>query len=448
MARNIRTYSDATLGEQYDRVLHKSGLEIFIYPKDRQTGCAFLSVAYGSIDNQFYAKGKETRVSVPAGIAHFLEHKMFDNEDGSSVDEVFSRLGAEPNAATSFSSTGYYFTCNEAIYQSLAELLRFVTHPYFTDASVKKERGIILQELAMCEDDPYDRCYLAMLGGLYERHPVRMDVVGTEASIKKITKASLYQCYRAFYVPENMKLAVCGRVDTEKVLAIVDQFFGEKQPEASLPRRFYPKERKSSYQSRRILHMQVERPIFCIGFKDDVEKLDAKTRRRRQITAELLVGTLFSSSGALFRELYKKGVMTTPFSYGEEYDKNYAYCYIGGECDDPELLLQEIQHHFEKLKKQGIDRDAFERRQKMLYASDVRMYDSTWEITNALIDDALAGVELFEDAALVSSISPKEAQKLLCELFVERKMTFSLVLPPETKNIHKEKEGLNFGSDH
>jgi predicted Zn-dependent peptidase len=170
MENKFVEFKNDFLGEKYTLINHHSGLAVYVFPKDRTTSWAILGTEYGSVDNCFYSKDDGKYIKVPEGIAHFLEHKMFDNEDGTTIDDMFSKLGADPNAYTSWEETGYVFTCNDNFYESLSLLVRFVMTPYFTKESIEKECGIIDQEIAMCEDDPYDRCFLNMVRGLYEKN--------------------------------------------------------------------------------------------------------------------------------------------------------------------------------------------------------------------------------------------------------------------------------------
>ncbi len=423
-------YSNTLLSEKYYKFIHGSGLPIFVYPKERQSSCAIFATEFGSINNRFYDINTGKLIDLPDGIAHFMEHKMFDNENGDNVDDIFSRLGADPNAYTSWDHTAYFFTCTsgESFYEGLDKLLSFVSSPYFTEESVAKEQGIIGQEIAMCEDDPYDRCFLEMVRGLYEKNPVRADVVGSVDSIAQITPALLYQCHERFYKPCNMALIVCGDVEAERVLMVTDKHISASSDKTDT-RTILPKERIMAYKRRVTQKMAVERPMFCIGFKDSKAPTDPYGRRKRQILTEILIGVIFSSSGELYSSLFKKNLMTTPFNYGEEYGKSYALGYVGGECDDVELLFGEIKKYIKKIKKNGIKKEDFERRKKIIFSSDIKMYDSTWEIASALLDSYLSETDLFDDPELLKSLTLEEANDLLKELICEKRTTYSVVLP-------------------
>jgi predicted Zn-dependent peptidase len=269
-----------------------------------------------------------------------------------------------------------------------------------------------------------------MVRGLYEKNPVRIDVVGSSESISKINTDLLCKCHRTFYNPSNMVLITVGNVDADKVMEAVDRELGrigyDKEPKLM---RKYPKERKSAYKDRVNYEMHVERPMFCIGFKDSDAPEDKVSRRRRQIVAEIVTGVLFSNSGELYNDLFKRGIMTTSFTFGEEYGKTYAFCYAGGECDDPDLVLDEIKKHLDKIKKYGLNKAAFDRRQKMTFASDIKIYDSTWDIANALFDNAFWGVDIFRDSATVGDITLDEANAFVKEALRNDRISFSVIYP-------------------
>ena len=430
---NKREYKSDFLCENYCRIEHDSGLRVYVFPKDRMTSCAIFATEYGSVDNCFFSQEDGKYIKVPEGIAHFLEHKMFDNEDGTNIDDIFSKLGADPNAYTAWEETGYFFTCNDNFYESLALLVRFVTHPYFTKESIEKEQGIIGQEITMGDDDPYDRCYMNMVKCLYEKNPIRIDIAGSERSISKITEDLLYKCHKTFYDPSNMVLIACGRVEADRVMEVIDKeltaFVGKNDRSPIL--RKYPKDKKSVFKDRIACNMQVERPMFCIGFKDSDAPKDTVQRRRRQIISEMVIGTLFASSGKLYSDLFKRGIMTTPFNYGEEYGKTYSFCYVGGECDTPDLLLSEITKYIEKIKNEGIDKTDFERRRKMIYSSDIKLFDSTWDIANAMFDNAFWDIDIFSDAKTVEDITLEEANAFLREVFKKDRIAVSVIEPYE-----------------
>ena len=260
-------FSSELLREKYDLIEHESGLSIYVFPKKLTSTYALFATKYGSIDNAFVENG--TEITVPDGIAHFLEHKLFENEDGSDSFSRFSALGADANAYTSYQRTAYLFSCTENFEESLEELLRFVTTPHFTEASVKKEQGIIAEEIRMYEDSPWDRCQRLLLCALYHHHPVKKNICGSIKSIGEITPELLYRCHRAFYHPSNMALIVCGDVNAKQVTSIVDRVLPKKEKPHTLER-ILPKEPPTVAKKRMDCRMQVSKPLFYIGVKDPV----------------------------------------------------------------------------------------------------------------------------------------------------------------------------------
>ena len=220
MMNNFEIFESSAVREKYYLHHHPSGLDIYLFPKKLTTTYAVFGANYGSVDNTFKTSKDGDFITVPDGIAHFLEHKLFANEDGSDAFEHFSAFGADANAYTSFNKTAYLFSCTDNFEESLGELLDFVTHPYFTEDSVKKEIGIIAQEIKMYDDTPSDRCFYGMLEGMYEHHSIRRNICGSVDSISKITPKLLYDCYGTFYNLSNMALVISGDVELDTVIRI------------------------------------------------------------------------------------------------------------------------------------------------------------------------------------------------------------------------------------
>ena len=266
--KNIR------LGERYTEILHASGLRIFVYPKKCSSVYAILQVGLGSMDSE-YLDATGNACTMPHGTAHYLEHKMFENADGINSDMRFSALGAECNAFTSYDRTAYLFNTTSNVNACLAELLRFVTHPYFTEESVERERGIIAEEIRGAADHPWERAYAQMIKAMYEQHTVRYEIAGSERSIAAVTPALLYSCTDTFYVPSNMSLAICGDVTPAQVLRIVN----EQIPSDYVAPRFSHKrfDEKPFVQSTRAVSY-MSRPYFiaCEGGSDLTPPLSVK----------------------------------------------------------------------------------------------------------------------------------------------------------------------------
>ncbi len=423
-------YSEA-LDERYYRLQHKSGLDIYVFPKNMSTTYALFSTKYGSIDNHF--KTAEGEFAVPDGIAHYLEHRMFTQDDGSDITDRFSMYGAYSNAYTSFTRTAYLFNCTEHFEESLSALLDFVTEPYFTEELVERERGIIIQEIKMGEDDPYDRCFFGLLGALYQKNSVRIDVAGSVESVKKITADMLNTCYRTFYTPNNMVLIVCGNVSPETVMAVADK---------SLPLRYVATEVERIYEEEPLeivtpLHEEhmtnVAKPIFSIGIKDVDFMGTAAERSKREAVMEVLCEVLFSHSGEFYNRLFEENIITAEFSCGYSITENFAFVSVSGETENPNLVLEEVKKYIRETKKNGLSKEDFERCRRVLYADYVKGFDSTDEIANSMLEYLFDGGDIFEHGEILKNVTLEEATALLENVFDENLFAMSVVYPDEAE---------------
>ncbi len=425
---NKTIYKSALLGESYTRYIHQSGLEIYIFDKKMSASFALFGTKYGSIHNSFTLDGSE--ITVPDGIAHFLEHKLFVCEDGSDAFEHFSALGADANAYTSFNRTAYHFSCSENFEESLCELVDFVTHPYFTRESVASEIGIISEEIAMYDDHPGDRCFYGMLEGMYKDHSIRRNICGSKQSIRQITPDTLYACYGAFYRPDNMVLVLCGDTNEERVLRLIDEHLPQSFV-AGAAKKKNENIGESSRACSEYVHqrMQVSKPLFSIGFKDTCIPADAAKRQRKDALMALVCETLFSRSGDFYASLFERELISPAFSYGYTITESFAYCSLSGEADDPERVLREVESHIDDTLRKGLDREEFERAKRVLYAESVRLFDSVDSIGNALFSCACEQTEIFTQAQLFGELSYDDAQDMLKQFFTDYSATLSVVSP-------------------
>ena len=429
-------YSSPLLGERYYKIEHVSGLSIFVFPKKLTTTYAFFATRYGSLDSTFELLDTGERICVPDGIAHFLEHKMFENADGSDSFAHFAALGADANAYTSYNRTAYLFSCTEHFEESLSELLRFVTQPYFTEASVQKEQGIIAEEIRMYEDNPWDQCLQKLLEAMYQRHPVRKNICGTVESIQRITPALLEQCYRAFYTPTNMTLVICGDVSPETVMEGVDRVLPQ-QAVAPRARRLSEEDRDAVTAPYVSARMQVSKPIFAIGITDRRFVGSSAERLRRELAMTMLDEILFSRSEPFYNSLFERGIVTPSFGSGYSCAEDFAFHCISGESDCPETVLNELKTYLSQVRESGICEEAFERCRRVMYADEVRAYDSTEEIASRLLSLAFEDVELFSCLEILQSITKSELEELLKEAFEEDCFSLAVILPLEN---HDKKE--------
>ncbi len=415
------------LRERYVRIDHPSGLPIYVFQKPLCTTYAIFSARYGSVDRKFRLPGEDW-IEVPDGVAHFLEHKLFENEDGSDSFEHFSAFGADANAYTTCNRTSYLFSCTDRFEESLEELLTFVTHPHFTEASVEKEQGIIAEEIRMYDDNPWERCFQNLMEGLYEKNPIRVNICGTEKTISKITPQILYDCYRAFYQLSNMALIVCGEVSEEEILRVADRVLPREGQEIPVER-WSESDVPAAYRPCVRAEMQVSKPIFSIGIKDVEIPTDPRERIRRDAAQSLLEEILFSRSGRFYNELFEEGLITPSYSYGYSIAEGFAFHAITGESERPLEIEERLVAFLEQTKREGISREDFERCRRALYADEIRNYDSTEDIATELLTFVFDGGELFAYPSVIEGLTLEEINTLLRELPGREAFCLSAVYP-------------------
>lgn len=340
---------------EYD---HTSGLHVQIIPKEGYNKkFAILTVDFGSVDTEFIIPGEKNVSTVPGGIAHFLEHKLFEQKN-TDVLEQFARLGAQANAATSFSRTYYYFTATENFRECFDLLLYFVFNPYLTKENVEKEKGIITQEINMYLDNPYFISSMNLQRAIYHNNPIRNDIAGTCEDVMSIDVDTLKKVYGAFYVPSNMSLVVVGDVSCDDIVLSVDKAFKNKKKAVTPKRALWdePKEIKDSYVETK---MEVAMPIFNIGFKDDNTKYMGIERVRRDMAGTILANMLFGQTSEFYEKMYNKGIINQSFYSGYEIERDFALFTIGGESEHVDELVEEIKKYINDLNVNGLNEDDF-----------------------------------------------------------------------------------------
>lgn len=418
------------LQEEYRKYRHPSGLDIYIFPKKMTSTYAIFGTKYGSIHNCFRI-GDGEFITVPDGIAHFLEHKLFTCEDGSDAFERFSDYGADANAYTSFNKTCYLFSCTDRLEDSLGELIDFVTHPYFTEESVASEIGIISEEIRMYNDNPSDRCFYGMLEAMYEHHSIRRNICGSASSIAKITPQLLYDCYRAFYRLSNMALVICGDVEDTAVLDIVHRYL----PSVAMPSEDVICQNENEHESRKVFcpyveqKMQVSKPLFNIGIKDTDIPADGVARQRKDAAMAILNEMLFSRAGVLYNRLIEKDMISPSLSYGYSISESTAYNSIAGEADDPRAVLDEILNYLREVAKNGLSTEDFIRGKRVMLAEFIKSFDSTESIANNLFSFICEDCELLSYADLIEAVTFEEVEQLFRSSFAEDTFSLSIVFP-------------------
>ena len=423
-------FESPVLRESYRKIEHKSGLQILWFPKKMTTAYAALAARFGSIDRSFRTEDDKDFFTVPAGTAHYLEHKLFDNPEGIDPFTVFSELGADLNAYTSDTVTAYHFSTQENFEKALEELFRLVLTPYFTRATVEKERGIIAEEIRAGLDAPARRGAANLAKGLYHVCPTRDEIAGTEESIGEITPEILYECYRVFYQPSNLILTVCGDVPLESVTAVADRMLAGAPPAKKILRAPFT-EPPAACKNRVTERMTVAKPLCYLGTKDPVLPADPLARLRRDAAATLLSETLFSQSSPFYAKQFEEGFLTPTYVQCYSGTDRFAMHVICAECPDPEEFYSRFWQYLERVRREGIDPAAFDRAKRSMIADEIRAYDSTEEIGSNLLSFELEGVDLFCYLSLLESVTLRECQALLSELFLPERMCLSAILPKE-----------------
>lgn len=361
------------IGETVYEETLENGLRVFVFPKPDFGKCyAFFATRYGGMDTRFQLDGQW--LDTPMGIAHYLEHKMFDTPDGGNALQTLSATGASPNAFTSTALTGYHFECTDQFWENLETLLRFVSVPYFTKESVEKEQGIIGQEIRMIEDQPGWQAYHLLLEALYQYHPVRNSVAGSVESISHITAETLYRCHAAFYTPSNMVLCVAGNVDPERVCQMARDIL-PKDAKPTIPRDWGRSEPRTVFCPEKRKAMAVAAPLLQMGIKG-VPAPDGPGRVRQRLLGELACEVLAGSSSPLYNRLYREGLINSGFYLGYLDYPGCAFLVAGGESQHPEQVRDAILEEAARLAREGVDEALFQRLKKASYGAYVRSLNS------------------------------------------------------------------------
>lgn len=423
----METLSYPGVQETLYRELLPNGLEVVVLPKPgfSKTYATF-STKYGSIDNRF-AVGNQAPISVPDGIAHFLEHKMFEEPTGD-IFATFASQGASANAYTSFDRTVYLFSATEQIEANLETLIDFVQNPYFTDENVEKEKGIIEQEINMYRDNADWRVYFGLIDALYHEHPVHIDIAGTAESIGKITKETLYSCYETFYHPSNMFLFIVGGVKPDEVMELVRNNQAKKSYErqGQITRYFDP-EPASVKTPRKTAVLPVSLPKCMIGFKESRQPLKADELLRSELTTKLMFDSLLGSSSPIYNALYDDNVISDSFGHEYNSSEDYAFSVIGGETKNPDELIRRLREAIENTKVVGLTKEAFERTKRKKIGGYLRMLNSPEAIAGEFTRYRFRGADLFRLLPVYESITLEEANARMREHFNWERMAVSIV---------------------
>ncbi|MGM0851483.1 MAG: EF-P 5-aminopentanol modification-associated protein YfmH [Bacillota bacterium] len=408
-----------------------NGLDVYILPKKgfNKTYATF-TTKYGSIDNHFVPLNEEGFVKVPDGIAHFLEHKLFEKEDGD-VFQQFSRQGASANAFTSFTRTAYLFSSTTNVERNLETLIDFVQDPYFTEKTVEKEKGIIGQEITMYDDNPDWRLYFGVIQNMYKNHPVKIDIAGTIESITPITKDMLYQCYNTFYHPSNMLLFVVGSVDPDQIMNQIrsnqEKKDYEKMPEI---KRKFDDEPETVAEKKQVLKMNVQSPKCLVGLKAPEPHQQGKEMLRQELSMNVFLDMLFGKSSTYYSELYNDGLIDETFHYDYTQENGFGFLTVGGDTEKPDELAEKVQSLLLKAKQQSLfTEEGLERTKKKKIGAFLRAINSPEFIANQFTRYAFNEMDLFEVVPTLESLKYDDIQAVASTIISEERFTVCQVVP-------------------
>ncbi len=401
----------------------ENGLTVMIIPrKNVRKKYIIFGTRFGSIDNHFILPGESKEQNVPDGIAHFLEHKMFEQKSGVNSLDALTAMGVNANAYTTNDHTAYLYEATDNFYEALDEYMDYIQNPYYTDENVEKEKGIIAQEIKMYEDYPEWQTYLNAVKCMYKNFPVRLDIAGSVESISGITKELLYLCYDNFYTPSNMAIAICGDFEPEEILQEIKKRI-TKTENKEIPKRIYPEEPEGINEKEKCVKMNLSNPMFAIGFKDKVEGDMVK----KHIAIQICLNTLLGKSSKLYKELTDSNLILGNLDTEYDFSNNYAFVLITGVSRNPKKVIEMINNEIEEAKKNGLNEKDFSRNKKKLYGDYITEYNSVDETARIFLSDYFKGINSFEYLEKYDEVTKEYAEKILKEVFKEEKEVNSIV---------------------
>jgi len=403
----------------------ENGLKVIIIPKNTTNKKYIIwGTHFGSIDNHFRMPNTNEEVYIPDGVAHFLEHKMFEQPNGTNSLDTLMSLGLEANAYTTNDHTAYLFECTNNFYEGLDELMDYVQSPYFTEKNVEKEKGIIAQEIKMYDDDPGWQLYMQILDCLYKQNEIKIDIAGTVETISKITPDVLYKCYNTFYHPSNMIMVVCGDFVPEKILEEIKKRLKNKENQSEI-KRIYAKKEKGINKKENTKKMEVSMPLAAFGIKDD--NLEDENIVRKHIAIEILLNLIIGKSSNLYKDLYEKGIIMEEPYKSYEFSKNYAHIVISGQTKDEKQFVEKIKEEIEKLKQNGINKEDFERIKKKIYGEYIMEYNQIADISRMFLADSFKGINSFDYLEEYKQVTKQYTEQILKDIFKEENMAYAVI---------------------
>ena len=413
------------IGETLYACTLPNGLRVRVLPKPGfNSFYAVFATNYGGAHRAFTLDGQH--IDTPAGVAHFLEHKMFDLPGGDNALNILTANGADPNAFTSSGMTAYFFECTENFEQNLRMLLHFVSTPYFTPETVQKEQGIIAQEIRMGEDNPGVVLYYDLLRMLYKSHPIRDRVAGTVESIAEITDKTLYDCHRAFYSGANMVLCIAGDVDPERMSAIAF----EELPSAhtTAPTADLPDDGELPFEQYKRTEMPVSAPQFFIGAKLRSET-DGEAALRQRLVAMLAMRLLCGYSSPFYARLYAEGLLNRDFDYEVDFTAGTATIIIGGESAEPERVRDELTAEVGRIVREGFAADAFERARRASLGARLRGLEDFDNVCLSIAEGVFDGYDALSSAAVLETVTKDECESFVREKLAAERLALAVIAP-------------------
>ncbi len=412
---------------KYYRIAHPSGVTLFYYPMPgKSKAAAMIATKFGSINQTFKKFRSDEWMTVPDGIAHFLEHKLFEGPQGNAFD-FYARTGAKANAYTSNDRTAYYFVSSDHFYESLDILLRFVKHPYFTPENVEKEKGIIGQEIRMYDDEPSWQGYIGLVQSLYVEHPVRVDIAGTVETISAITDQTLYDCYNVFYNNANLTLCVAGDLDLDKILEICDHQLPVEESDTIVQKT--TDEPENIYREYMQQEMDVSKTQFFIGIKDCGADVTGEAWAKRELSVKILLDILFGESGEFYNSLYQQGVLNPEFSADYENGVGFGFLLFAGESNQPKLVCDKIKQLCSDFDESTIKQEDFYRIRNAMYGDMIRSLDNAETLVNRFVAHRLMDGDIFSLLRAINDITLQDVVSVGNEVLRADKLAMSVITP-------------------
>ena len=403
----------------------ENGLTIIVIPKkDIQKKYVIFGTKFGSIDNTFVVPGEKETTTIPDGVAHFLEHKLFEQENGTNSLDVLSALGVEANAYTTNDHTAYLFEATDHFYEALDELMNYVQNPYFTDQNVEKEKGIIAQEIKMYDDEPSWQVYMNAMKLMYKNNPINIDIAGSVESISKIDKEILYKTYNTFYNLSNMVLVTCGDFEPAEIIQKIKNRITKTDKQEEI-KRIYPKEPEEVVSKEKTQKMEVINPMYAIGFKDKIN--NDQDAVKKHIAIEIILYMLLGKSSNAYKKLYEQGDIMSQPDLDYEFSKQYAHVLITGIANNPQNVVQELKQTIQNYTQNGINEEDFERIKKKIYGDYVSEYNNIENIARMFLSDYIKGINSFDYLEQYNQVTKEYAEQILKDVFKEENMVVSIV---------------------